>query len=263
MSETRTRVIQLAGTLEATAVFLFFYQALRVLFSVLFGVIYEVLFAERVPLAMAALFLGLTVLALLTPLVVPRKLPARRSVMTAGAILVFGARIPLTLDHPQVRLVAAILIVAGTGLYLTARLRSGVQTPVRALILALVVDQLLRAAGQTFDVTLRPAWLPAQVVVSVALCLLAVWGAWRGPSAQRLAAARPGLLGGLAFGGWLFLEMALLAFPNAAARWSDMPYDLAAPLLLLATFLALVAAFDRHVRSWRWLPGICVLCLLA
>jgi endonuclease/exonuclease/phosphatase family metal-dependent hydrolase len=256
-------VVQLAGTLEATAVFAFFYQALRVFFSVLFGVIYDVLFAERVPLTTAGLFLGLALLALLAPLAVPRKLPTRRFVMTVGAILVFGARIPLTLNDPQVRLVAAILIVAGTGLYLTARLRSGVQSTARALILALVVDQALRAAGQTFDITLRPAWLAGQVAVSVALCVLAGWTFWRGRADQDEATSRPGLLGGLAYGGWLFLEMALLAFPNAVARWSGVPYDLAAPLLLLTTLLSIVAAFDRRVRSRRWLPGICVVGLLA
>jgi endonuclease/exonuclease/phosphatase family metal-dependent hydrolase len=237
----RTRQIaRLAEAVEATAVLVCFYQALRVLFSVLFGVIYDALFAEKVPMSTVGLLLMAAILALLTPLAAPQRPQARRVARLVGAVLVFLARIALTFNEPQTRLVASLLIVGATGLYLATRLRDGPRDVVRTLILALVVDQLLRAAGHTWDVTLRPAWWPGQVAVSLVLCLLAGWRFRTQPAQEPATVARVGLLGGLAWGSWLFLETSLLNFPNAIARWSGVPYPAVAPLLLAVTLLPLL-----------------------
>ena len=56
--------VRLTELVEATAVFLFFYQALRVLFSVLFGLIYDALFAETGSLSTVGLLLVLVILVL-------------------------------------------------------------------------------------------------------------------------------------------------------------------------------------------------------
>ncbi len=251
MNARTYRIAQWAGAVEATAVFLFLYQALRVLFSVLFGLIYDALFAEAMPMTTVGLVLAVVVLALLTPLTVPRRPDRQRVALLGGAVVAFLARIPLTPNDPQSRLAASILIVAGAGLYLAARLREGQRDVVRTLVLALIADQVLRAAGHTWDVTLRPAWLGGQVAVSLGLCLLAGWLFRQRPVKEPGTGTGPGLLGGLAWGSWLFLETSLLNFPNALARWSGAPYAATAPLLSVITLLPLVVGSDWAMRRSR------------
>jgi endonuclease/exonuclease/phosphatase family metal-dependent hydrolase len=240
MNERASQIARLAEVVEATAVFVCFYQALRVLFSVLFGMIYDALFAASGPMTGVGVAVLLVLLALVAPLAAPRRPHPRRMARLAGAVLVFLARIPLTLNDPQTRLVASLLIVAAAGLYLAARLQDGPRDMARALLLALVVDQLLRAAGHTWDVTLRPAWWPGQIAVSLGLCLLAGWLSRKQPAAEAATVPHVGLLAGLAWGSWLFLETSLLNYPNALARWSGVPYAAAAPLLLAVTLLPLL-----------------------
>jgi endonuclease/exonuclease/phosphatase family metal-dependent hydrolase len=262
MVQETSRIAHLARTVEATAVFLFFYQALRVLFSVLFGVIYDAVHAEIVPMSTVGLMLGVVILALLAPLLAPRRPSARRTALLGAAVLVFLGRIPLTFNVPQARLVAAVVIVAGAGLYLAAWLRAAPGDVIRPLICALAIDQVLRAAGHTFDVTLRAVWWPGQVMVSLALCLLAVWlsrqrrtevpgsgtGIFLAVSSEGPGRTM-GLLSGLAWGSWLFLETSLLAFSNAVARWSSTPYHVVAPLLLGVTLLPLLEG-GRWTGHW-------------
>jgi endonuclease/exonuclease/phosphatase family metal-dependent hydrolase len=262
MNGKTTRAVGLVRLVEATAVFLFFYQALRVLFSVLFGLIYDALFAETTSLAAVGLWLIVVILALLFPLAAPWQPKARRVALLVSVVLVFVARIPLTINDPHARLVASIVIVTGTGLYLATRLRDGPQDVVRPLILALVADQLLRAAGYTWDVTLRTQWWPGQVVVSLALCLLAGWLFRQRLTEEAPTGTNPSLLGGLAWGGWLFLETSLLAFPNAVARWSGAPYSIVAPLLLAVTLIPLSEDALRIARRGRTVGVVSAVVLL-
>jgi endonuclease/exonuclease/phosphatase family metal-dependent hydrolase len=261
VSRNTPRPSYLAGLIEATAVFLFFYQAICVLFSVLFGVIYDALFAEIVPMTNVGLLLVVVILALLTPLLAPQRPKRRRTALLVGAVVVFLARIPLTLNDPRSRLLGSILIIAATGLYLTTQLRHGPRQVSRALVLALVVDQVLRAAGVTWDVTLREVWLPGQIVVSLVLCLLAGWLHRQRPSKQRSTGIALGLSFSLFWGAWLFLESSLLNYPNAMARWSGAEYGLFAsswPFVLLLTFLG-----DDFFRIRRgWIGGAILLVLL-
>jgi endonuclease/exonuclease/phosphatase family metal-dependent hydrolase len=239
MKQHSTRSTRLAGIIETTAVLVIFYQALRVLFSALFGAIYDALFAETVPMTQVGLILLAVILALLTPLIAPRQPGARRPAALACGVLVFLARIPLTLNMPQARLVASIVILAAVGVYLAARLRAAPRDAVHALFLALVADQVLRALGHTWDVTLRPAWLPWQVAVSLALCLLAAWLFWKRQAEEAVPNPGWGIKTGLAWGGWLFLQTSLLVFPNATARWSGGSYLLLAslwPLVILSVW---------------------------
>jgi endonuclease/exonuclease/phosphatase family metal-dependent hydrolase len=263
MNRPNPRIARVTAVAEATAVFLFFYQALRVLFSVLFGLIYDALFAETASMAAVGSVLIVVVLALLAPLAAPRQAGRRRAALLFGAVIVFLARIPMTLNDPQSRLAASILIVAGTGLYLAARLRGGPHGVVRALILALAVDQVLRAAGHTWDVTLRPEWWVGQVAVSLVLCLLAGWLSQRRPAEELDGGAKPGLLGGLGWGSWLFLEMSLLAFPNAVARWTASPYAVVAFLLLAATWLPLIVGSRSGIRGGRAVGAACLVVTVA
>ena len=241
---------RLAGLIEATAVFVCFYQALRVFFSMMFGVLYDAVFAETASMSIVGVLLAAVIVALVAPLAAPKRPQTVRYASLGGAVLVFLARVPLTVDVPLVRLEAALVIIAAAGFYLATRLRVDARQVGRALILALVIDQLLRAAGQTFDVTLRTGWWPGQVVVSAALCLLAGWLYRRRSTEKAAAGARLDLRTGLAWGSWLFLETSLLAFPNALARWSSGPYLAFATCVPLVMVLVL---FDEGV--WLALPG--------
>lgn len=230
-------------TLEATAVVLFTLQAVRVLFSVLFGIIYEAVFEGLFGIGTAIAGVAL-LLAFLTPLLAPREPKRLRWMLLGTACLVALARIPMTLNDPTIRLWGSLVIVAGGGLYLASLLRESSESFIPAALAALASDQLCRAAGQTFDVTLRGHWWPllavlwlAVTVIAAKTCSLAflLEDATTAPSRVRL-----GWVGGLALGAFLFLETSLLSFPNALARWSGSSYSVLTPVLLLVTLLPLL-----------------------
>jgi endonuclease/exonuclease/phosphatase family metal-dependent hydrolase len=238
-------------TVEAVGVLLFFLQALRVLFSVLFGIIYDSVFAGPLSMLMVVSVL-LALLAFLAPLFSPRRRPAIRRALLAASVVVFLSRIPLTLNNPDLRLYSSLLIVAGGGLYAAPLLKERGIAFSGVFIAAVAVDQLLRALGNTFDTTLRDGWLGYQIVLSVALAALSAIAfnseVFRRPlrESEEMTERRLGFLGGLAVGALLFLETSLLAFPNALARWSGVSYSIFTPSLMLVTLLPLVPA----VRAW-------------
>jgi endonuclease/exonuclease/phosphatase family metal-dependent hydrolase len=231
---------RLLRTLEAAAVLLFLLQAVRVLFSVLFGLIYDVVFSGTAAFVNLILVLICILAALLLPLAVPRRGP--RTALLTAALLVALARIPLTINQPTVRLWSGIVLVAAAGVYATALLRERPRVFLVALVLALAADQFLRAAGNTYDVSLRAWWLPLQVALSLATGVVA-WLAARAPAEEASAGEGIGIWGGLAVGALLFLETSLLGFPNALARWSGVDYALVAPLLMAATLAPLALGF--------------------
>jgi len=232
-------------TVEAAAILLFLVQAVRVLFSVLFGVIYDAVFAGPMSMSMVTSVL-LALLAFLTPLLAPRRRRGIQLTLLVTSLLVFLSRISLTLNNPDIRLYSSLLIVAGGGLYAAALLRERAVSFPRLFIAAWAGDQLFRAFGHTFDITLRDGWLPYQIVISVALAVLSVVAFYsevsRRPPRQAEGAPqrRLGFLGGLAIGAFIFLETSLLAFPNAIARWSGVRYSVLTPSLLLITLLPLL-----------------------
>ncbi|HIC94348.1 MAG TPA: hypothetical protein EYP09_08890, partial [Anaerolineae bacterium] len=165
-------------TVEATAVFLFLLQAVRVLFSVLFGIIYDAIFEGPMTISVAVVH-ALVLLALLSPLAAPRS--SRRRALLIASLLAFLSRIPLTINDPQWRLYSSLLLIAAGGLYAATLLRECGSIFPQALVAALAGDQLLRAFGNTFDITLRQGWWPYQVILSVALCFLSWLGFVRAP----------------------------------------------------------------------------------
>ncbi|HHH41033.1 MAG TPA: hypothetical protein ENK56_03390 [Chloroflexi bacterium] len=230
-------------SIEATAVLFFLLQAVRVLFSVLFGLIYDTIFAGRVPLVVTGLAVVVTFLAFLIPAVIPRR--HGQGFPRWLAALVFLARVPLTVDHPMVRFVSGLVLIAAAMAYLTLRLRYTPLSVPSWLILALLGDQLVRALGHTYDITLRPGWLPWQGVLSLGLLGLTLLLHRRGPFREIAPQYRVEVGDGLAIGALLFLETALLAFPNALTRWSSglvsgsQAYGFLAPALFLVTGLPL------------------------
>lgn len=241
-------------TIEASAVFLFLLQSVRILFSVLFGIIYDTVFEETFPLAAAGAIFVAVVAALLTPLAAPRRGGSR--LLSAVALVAALARVPATFNLPSVRLWASIVVIGAAGLYAATLVRREGSRFAPALVAALVADQFLRTAGNTFDLALRPWWWPVQLALAVGVG----WLGWQARSAApgdqqgeappngKIRGERPlqiGLGGGLAVGALLFLECSLLDSPNGVARWSDVPYGVAAPLLMAATLLPLFPVVRR------------------
>ncbi len=218
----------------------------------------------------------LALLAFLTPLLAPRHRRGIQLTLLITSLLVFLSRIPMTLNNPELRLYSSLLIVAGGGLYAAALLRERAVGFPGLFIAALAGDQIFRALGDTFDITLRHGWLQYQIVISVALAVLSGVAFSRPPrESEGTCERRLGFLGGLAIGAFLFLETSLLAFPNAMARWSIVSYSVLTPSLLLITLLPLLPGVRALLRrlftnqgsvSWLWgllLSLFTCLCLAA
>jgi len=247
------RNLKFLRSLEASAVLLFFVQAVRVLFSVLFGLIYDTIFSGTVSFGVMAIVMLFVVGAFLTPIVAPRR--SQRVLLFAMAVIVALARVPLTANWPMVRLWSSILIVGASGIYIAVLLRGQARVFLSSLLLAIAADQLLRAAGHTYDVGLREWWVFVQIVLSIVTGVVA-WRTFSRTSDEGPGDFQPwgvGVLDGLAVGALLFLETSLLSFPNALARWSGVNYAVVAPLLMAVTLLPLLPGVDR-VRV-RFLDG--------
>ena len=249
--------------IEATVVLLFILQATRTLFSTLFGLIYDAVFTGPYTPLVAVIGV-LVLLAYLAPLIASRDADRVRLALLAAVAVAAVARVPMTVNHHTVRLYSSIVVVAAGGIYLTALLRHTPEHFVRAVVLALVADQLLRTLGNSWDVSMRPSWIVPQVFLSVGLILLA-----RHLSRPEVAyyeigkvtGVRVGLLGALAWAGFLFVQTSLLSLPNALARWSEGSYAVLSPLLLGVTLLAIlpglrdavVRAFGGEtIHAWLW-----------
>ncbi|MCR4407913.1 MAG: endonuclease/exonuclease/phosphatase family protein [Anaerolineae bacterium] len=248
--------------LEATAVVLFTLQAVRVLFSVLFGIIYEAVFEGL--FGISTMIAGIALLlAFLTPLLTPREPRRLRWILLGTACIIALARIPMTLNDPTIRLWSSLVIVAGSGLYLASLLRESPALLVPAMLAALAADQLFRAAGQTFDVTLRSHWWPllavlwlAVTVIAAKTCSLAFLLEDVRISMGRVGNPTLGWLGGLALGAFLFLQTSLLSFSNALARWSRSSYSVLTPALLLVTLQPLLPVVRDGLERLRARLGI-------
>jgi endonuclease/exonuclease/phosphatase family metal-dependent hydrolase len=260
--------LQIFRALEATAVLLFLVQAVRVLFSVFFGLVYDAIFDQEVALSTLGLIVLCAIAAFLAPLAAPRR--NRRALLFATALAAALARIPLTINQPTVRLWSTIAIIALAGIYAATLLRQQPRTFPTALILAFSADQFLRVAGDTYDVSLRTWWLPLQVVLSLATGSVAWLALARSPREEQPVEEGISILGGLSFGALLFLETSLLGFPNALARWTGVNYSVVAPLLMVFTLAPLMPGspharyymFERKWASAVW-PLLALFLLLA
>ena len=248
-------------TLEATAVLLFIVQSVRVLFSVLFGLIYDVIFAETVAFTTLGMIMACVIGAFLTPLAAPRR--RSRTLMFGTAVVAALARVAVTINLPAVRLWSSIVLIAAGGVYAASLVRQRPRVLATGLALAFAADQLLRVAGDTFDVGLRAWWLPVQVLLSVAVCTVG-WLNLNRSEKEPFDEGGIRLAGGLAVGAMLFLETSLLGFPNALARWSGVPYTGVAPLLIGVTLVAVLPSVQQAVfRSLQRAAGRLGLVLLA
>lgn len=173
--------------LEATSLLLFFLQALRVVFSVLFGIIYDQVFQGPMDA-----WLIISILLMLVAFCAPVFAPAmpHRGWLLSCVTLAALARVGLSVNDPQVRYWAALIVLTSVGLYLALSISADRPLVLNGLLAALVLDQLFRAVGQTYDLALRPVWLPVQAIWAVGLIGLALWLWRRSPTEQRGMARR-------------------------------------------------------------------------
>ncbi|MFN8447933.1 MAG: hypothetical protein U0521_04935 [Anaerolineae bacterium] len=144
-------------------------------------------------------------------------------------------------------------------------------------VLGFGADQLFRAVGNTRDLSILPGFRDIQIGLAVAAILISLiaYFAERQRARDEDATYSPddGLLpfwGAVGLSGLLFLELSLLALPNAIAGRADTDYTTIAPFVLTATLLplipavrgrarALISVFDGNVRGWVWMLLIALL----
>jgi endonuclease/exonuclease/phosphatase family metal-dependent hydrolase len=220
--------------LTTVAVLIFTLQSLRVLFSTLFGFIYDQVFEGPIT-AWLGVSTGLALAALLAPALLGRRTTQWRSKTLALAAIL--ARPLLSAPDVQLKFYGAVL-VAAAGLSFLAVELAREPASWRAVLWALIGEQTLRLLGDTFDLSLQPGSLLWVVVLALAL---AFWIAFfQKPAAKEDAQPlRLPWTAGLALGGYLFLQVSLLSLPSAIARWSGVSYAPVALLTVLATAIPL------------------------
>ncbi len=231
---------RLAFALSATS-FLFLLEALRALFGVLFAGFYEGLFPEFNLAGMLYVVTPLTGL-LVAALPLARWLERDRLLAFAAigaAILRIGLCLPAlpfrAIFSATVLACCAVFIVAATGSFSRRINAAGAAT-------GIVLDQVLRLFGRSYDLTMRPQWLPAQLVI--AAIVIAVAFAFTATSEvdddtdqeERLERRTGGLRlrGAISIGCILFLETTVVGMPEVAARITRVPYEAMGMLLVLS-----------------------------
>ncbi|MEX2282794.1 MAG: endonuclease/exonuclease/phosphatase family protein [Gemmatimonadota bacterium] len=252
---------RLAFALSAAS-FLFLLEALRALFGVLFAGVYIALFPEFDTVAMLLAFIPLAglLLAALPPV---RWLERDRLLGYAAigaALLRIGLCLPplllRTLFSATVLACCGIFIVAATGSFSRRINAAGAAT-------GIVLDQVLRLFGRSYDLTMRPQWVPAQlaiaaIVITIAIAFMAT------PEAEddtdhdeRLERRRGGLRlrGAISVGCILFLETTVVGMPEVAARITHVPYDAMGLVLVLAGAAAIGALLAGSGPAGRHRPA--------
>jgi hypothetical protein len=208
--------------------------------------------------------------------------------MIVAVILMIAGRIALNILPLGLSATAsASLVIAGGFLYIAAIVEQRARIFPYFFVLGLAVDQVIRAAGNTLDPTI---WMPSDfrwdyltIGALVALAVLAVYHLLsrtndiaerqRDGTSLNLNRGVFSIWGGLGLGSFLYLELALLATPNAIAAKTGMDYTITVPLLIAATLLplipavrtfirSLIAPFDQTIRGWIWFVFLALMVVL-
>ncbi|HEY43361.1 MAG TPA: hypothetical protein G4O11_05195 [Anaerolineae bacterium] len=237
----RTRIL---STFVVISVLLFFLHGLRVIFSVMFGIIYDQIFVG--PMNSWLVVSNVLVIGvLLAPSLTPKRISSNW--LAGFALLTAMARVFLSVNDASVRYWGALITLAFGGLYQVGLLRKDRTSYITGLVSALALDQLLRIAGYTYDLSLRPEYLPIVLIWAVLVSVLAFWFTRAHEESESTGGI--GWLDGFVLGAFLFLETSLLAMPNGVARWTDIPYSAVAPLLLTVTLLAVIPEVQSQIKE--------------
>ncbi|MCC6801291.1 MAG: hypothetical protein IT319_00300, partial [Anaerolineae bacterium] len=169
-------------------------------------------------------------------------------------------------------------LALGAGLaYIALIARNRAQMLPYMFVLGFGADQLFRAVGNTRDLSILPAFRDIQIGLTVAAILISIIAYFaerqRTNDEENPLSPHDGLLpfwGAVGLSGLLFLELSLLAMPNAIAGRADTDYTTIAPFVIIATLLPLIpglrarargfiSVFDGNVRGWLWMLLIVLL----
>lgn len=279
-------------TLEAILVGLFFVQALRFLIGMIYsrtasaslvsvidpsiintslpGVVDPALVSSEI--SILGFLIGLPVLTII--------FGRMRWMFVVGAVLAGIGRALMIMEMPPITPTASAgLVVGGSLFYLAVLITNRAKIMPTMLILAFALDQIIRALGNSFDPTWSTAFFSIQLGLSGALIFLSIANTTVFQSSDDKSSdvsRDKGLLtlwGGVAFGAMLFLELSLLALPNAVAGRAEVDYATFVPLLVVATVLplipavrlrirAMIGAFDSGVRGWVWMLIIALMIVI-
>ena len=158
-------------------------------------------------------------------------------------------------------------LTVGLGLlYVAYLIRHHVRIVPASWILAFTSDMVIRAIGNTLDPTWATTFFYPQLSLLGLTGLLAIFNLFSKTDGRQV-----GLLntwGGIGLGALIFLEVALLASPNAVGAWGNIPFNLSVPVMVSATLLPLLPTvrqrlrqlfgfFDPSVRGWLMTLAIC------
>lgn len=266
------------NVLEAGLIGLFLVQALRAAIALIYG---RVASASIYP-AIDLTLIDPATSGLISPTVVQGEMILLAAMMALPLLTLFfgrwrgtlflmglavaGARLVMAVPSEALSPLVGAALTLGAGLgYIACMVRHRLTHLPYLFVIGFTVDQLLRAAGNTLDVSLNANYLPVQVGLSAALAVLVIANSAR-PVKLSSAEGRGlfTLWGGVGMGALLFLQLALLASPNAAAGRAGFDYTPLVPALIAATALPLIPAvrdaargfiglFDPAAQGWVWL----------
>ncbi len=200
-----------------------------------------------------------------------------RVLILIAAALAAAGRYLMLADIGISATIAAGLVVGGGLLYIAMVARHRLRVLPYFFVIALAADQLFRAAGNTLDPSWSSDYAPVQIGLSIIAIALAAWNLFGGNSSDKdVPKPQPGMItfwGGIGMGGLLFLQLSLLALPNAilARSGAGYPaYPIVVPALVAATLLPLIpwirararyyiGLFDSGFRGWVWMLVIALL----
>lgn len=228
-------------------------------------------------LALLGVIIGLPILTILLGRV-------RFLFVVVAALIAAGRYMMIWPDAPITPLMATILTVAGGMTYIALMIYNRAQWLPYFFILGFALDQLFRAAGDTLDPSWSVAYADTQLIVSVAAVVITLAGLFisnrpNKDDEQRTRGERAtvdpnhgimSLWGGISLGAMLFLQLSLLALPNAIAGRADTDYTTLVPFVIAATLLPivpavrrrarhLIAPFESTTRGWIWLIIVALL----
>jgi endonuclease/exonuclease/phosphatase (EEP) superfamily protein YafD len=283
--------------IEASLVALFFVQATRYLIGAVYSAIgsaslVAVLDPAQIPAGTAGAIAPVTLANELSFLLYMLLLPLlsvllgrfRWVLVLAALIAAAGRSLMFAQVQPIVPIIGGGIVLGGGLLYIALLIRHRAQSFPYAFIIALGIDQLLRAQGNTLDISWSTLYQPTQIGLSVGVSILAIlnWLFTRRPApTSPTPSGKPatdlspdqGVLsiwGGIGFGAMLYLQYALFALPNAIAGKANADYTSLVPLTLLATLLPIIpwvrsaarqfiGVFDGNLRGWLWMLLIAIL----
>ncbi|HHH82138.1 MAG TPA: hypothetical protein ENL35_04025, partial [Chloroflexi bacterium] len=125
----------------AVASMLFLLQALRVLFSVMFGFIYDQVFEGPLDA-----WLPVSHVLILLAFLLPGLLPARWANKGMGWVAtgVAAGRIALSFNDPWIRYAGSLLVIALAGIFLAGLMARDSRRAALSVIWALIIEMLLR-----------------------------------------------------------------------------------------------------------------------